>query len=433
MSRINRPVGGIKTHEGATAKIINAEQELRRSVMACMLWEKTFYENGEDIAARIVKFVPLVDAAVVAEIAIDARSKANLRHVPLLIAREMARHAGHKSLVSTVLEQIIQRPDEINEFLSIYWKDGRCPISAQVKKGLAKAFQKFNEYQLAKWNKDSSIKLRDVLFMCHAKPKDKEQEALWKRLVEKELQTPDTWEVALSSGADKKESWERLIAEGKLGGLALLRNLRNMEQVDVDRGVIAAAIGRMQTERILPFRFISAARHAPQLEPSLETAMLKCLSGRNKMPGKTILLVDVSGSMDSPISEKSDLTRLDAACGLAILARELCESIEIHTFSQSIAEIPPRRGFALRDAIVNSQPHMSTYLGAAIRTLAGKGDRLIVFTDEQSHDVVPDPDGWKSAYMVNVASCKNGVGYYAWHHVDGFSEAIFDYIMAKEG
>ena len=73
------------------------------------------------------------------------------------------------------------------------------------------------------------MKLRDVLFLCHAKPKDEAQDATWKQLIGGTLPTPDTWEVALSSGADKKATWERLIAEKKLGALALLRNLRKIK------------------------------------------------------------------------------------------------------------------------------------------------------------------------------------------------------------
>ena len=50
MARINTPaVNTRKTHEGATAAVINAKQELRRSVMANMLWEGEFYEDGERV------------------------------------------------------------------------------------------------------------------------------------------------------------------------------------------------------------------------------------------------------------------------------------------------------------------------------------------------------------------------------------------------
>ena len=344
--------------------------------------------------------------------------------------------------VADVLEKVIQRPDEITEFLAIYWEEKRQPLSAQVKKGLAKAFNKFNEYQFAKYDRDGSVRLRDALFLSHAKPNDRNsltpkdiltpKEVLFKKIVDQTLEIPDTWEVQLSAGKDKKEVWERLLKENKLGALALLRNLRNMESANVSKSLIKESVSKMKTERVLPFRFISAARYASQLEPELEVAMFKCLDGFGKMLGKTILLVDVSGSMGGPISAKSDLKRLDAACGLGMLLREICEEVEILTFSNQVIQVPPRRGFALRDAIVGSQQHSGTYLGQAIKTVDDNRtyDRMIVITDEQSHDKVSDSKG--RGYMINVASNQNGVGYGKWLHVDGFSESIINYIQEYE-
>lgn len=430
MAKLNVPRQQIQTHEGATAQHINAEQQLRRSVMSCMLWEREFYEDGVSIADRIQSLIPHVKPEVVAEIARTARTQMKLRHVPLLIAKTMAGLPKHKELVADVLADVIQRPDELAEFLALYWKNGKKPLSGQVKKGLAKAFTKFDAYALAKWNKDGAIKLRDVLFLCHAKPKDEAQGEHWKQLIAGTLPVPDTWEVALSAGQDKKEAWTRLLSENKLGALALLRNLRNMQQVNVEREVIKTALESMKVDRVLPFRFIAAARYAPHLEPSLETAMFKGLEGKDKISGKTVLLVDVSGSMDEAISAKSDMTRMDAACGLSVLARELCEQVEVWTFSHNLVAVPLRRGFALRDAVVQSQSHGGTYLGGAINALPSQYDRLIIFTDEQSHDSIPDPKG--RGYVVNVASAKNGIGYGAWHHIDGFSEAVLDYIRVSE-
>ena len=424
----------LKTHEGAPAKRIDAEAQLRRSLMACMLWEDTFYEDGESIADRITSLVPRVEPQKVAFMAIEAREKMKLRHAPLWVVREMARQPKHKGLVAETLARIIQRADELAEFLALYWKDGKQPISKQVKKGLAQAFTKFDAYQLAKYNRDAAVKLRDVLFMCRAKPKDKAQEKIWKQLIDGALPVPDTWEVSLSAGGnDKKTAWKKLLTENKLGGLALLRNLRNMAESKIDENLVLSALDRMKTERILPFRFIAAAKYAPQWECRIEKAMLKCLERREKLPGQTVLLVDVSGSMDSAISRKSDLMRYDTANGLAILARELCEQVAIYSFSDNIVRVPARRGFALRDAIANSQSHGGTYLGKAVRHINSneKYDRLIVLTDEQSHDAVPNPKG--KGYVINVSAYENGIGYGAWTHIDGWSEAIIDYIFAAEG
>ena len=423
---------GARTHEGAPARNISSELQLRRSVLACLLWESQFYEDGVEIADRIAELVPKVAAEKVAALAVEGRERMKLRHAPLLLVREMARHKTHRAVVSETLARIIQRADELAEFVAIYWKDGRVPLSGQVKKGLAAAFPKFDEYQLAKYDRGGPIKLRDALFLCHAKPRDQAQADVWKKLVSGSLTTPDTWEVALSSGADKREAWERLLREQKLGALALLRNLRNMREAGVDESLVLSALGSMSTRRVLPFRFLAAARYAPQWEEALEQAMLKCVAETEKLPGKTIVLVDVSGSMSAPLSRRSEMQRTDAAYGLAVLLREIAEKVAVYSFSDNLVEVPARRGFALRDAIDASQRHNSTQLGNAVEKLNRneKCDRLIVITDEQAHDRVPAPSG--KGYLINVASYKNGVGYGKWMHIDGWSEAVIEYIRALE-
>lgn len=418
-----------KTHEGAPAKRISAEIQLRRSVMACLLWENQFYEDGVGIAERIISLIPEVDTAIVSQLAIDARNEMNLRHVPLLIVREMARCERHKSDVARILPIVIQRADELAEFVALYFLDGKQPLSAQVKKGLAKAFEKFDKYQISKYDRKGIVRLRDVMFLSHPKPKDKEQEAVWKKLANGTLEPPDTWEVALSSGEDKKEAWTRLLIENKMGAMAVLRNLRNFQRDNVDENLIINAIDDMNVSRILPFRFIAAAKYAPHLEPSIEDAMIRGLKDHKKLSGKTKLLVDASGSMDMALSAKSDMRRFDAACGLAILLREICEDIQIFRFNGPVFKVPPRHGFALRDAM--GTPYNGTSLGNAVQEMNDSNyDRLIVITDEQSRDEVPGPKG--KGYMVNVASYKNGVGYGKWIHIDGWSEAIVRYIQELE-
>jgi 60 kDa SS-A/Ro ribonucleoprotein len=426
-----RGFGLLRTHEGAPGAAVTPEQALRRSVLACMLWEREFYEDGVTIADRIKGLVPQVAAGRVAALAVEARTTMKLRHVPLLLVREMARHATHRALVAETLAAVIQRADELAEFLAIYWAEGKVPLSGQVKKGLAAAFTRFDEYALAKYDRANAVRLRDVLFLCHAKPVDAAQAELWKRLIAGELATPDTWEVELSAAAvSKRESWERLLAEQKLGALALLRNLRNMKAAGVDEGLVGRALDTMKTDRVLPFRFLAAARYAPHLEELLERAMLRALSGAARMPGRTVLLVDVSGSMSVALSRKSEMHRVDAAYGLAILLREICEKVSIYTFSTDAVFVAPRHGFALRDAMDASQPHGGTNLGRALDMIRDSYDRIVVITDEQSHDQVPAPLG--KGYMINVASARNGVGYGAWAHIDGWSEAVIEYIREFE-
>jgi len=442
MARLNTLNLGPRTHEGAPARHISPELQLRRSLLACLLWESQFYEDGVEIGGRIAELVPKVAAEKVAALAVEAREQMKLRHAPLLTVREMARHKTHRALVAGTLARVIQRADELAEFVAIYWKDGRVPLSGQVKKGLAAAFPKFDEYALAKYDRGGPIKLRDVLFLCHAKPRDAAQAGVWKKLIWGRLHAPDTWEVALSSvgsrgtlapGGDKREAWQRLLAENKLGALALLRNLRNMRDAGVEDGLVLSALRSMSTARVLPFRFLAAARYAPQWEEALEQAMLSCVAGQEKLVGKTVVLVDISGSMTASLSRRSEMQRTDAAYGLSVLLRETGEKVTVYSFSDELVEVRARRGFALRDAIDTSQRHNSTQLGKAVEQLNKKEnyDRLIVITDEQAHDTVPAPQG--KGYVINVASYKNGVSYGKWTHIDGWSESVVEYLRTLEG
>lgn len=421
------------TREGGAASRTGAAEQLRRAVLSCMLWEDGFYEDGKSIADRIAALVPQVDPLLVASIAVEARAKMNLRHVPLLLVREMARLPDHKALVAETLDRVVLRADELSEFLAIYWRGGREKLSAQVKKGLARAFRRFNEYQLAKYDRNNaSVRLRDVLFLCHAKPEDKAQERLWKRLVNNELRTPDTWETELSAGKDKRATWERLMAGEKLGALAFLRNLRNMEEAGVDKKAIKRYFNGLDVSRVLPFRFVTAARHAPQWEQELEGLLFRSTKERRVFRGRTVVLVDVSGSMNETVSGRSEVSRIDVACGLAMIAREMCDDAAVYVFSEGMRIVPARRGFALRD-VISAQVGGGTYLGGAVTALNEMEgyDRLIVITDEQTADKVPPPVGL--GYILNVATEKNGVGYGAWTHIHGWSDAVLDYIHRAEG
>lgn len=474
------------TFEGAPAYRLPDEVNLERAVMSCLLWENQFYESGMTIAARIKTLVHAVSLSSAAAIAVKARSKMYLRHVPLLIVREMARHPKISTRrtsdvvdpydsrwVRMTLKEVIQRPDELTEFMAIYWADGKCPISKQVKLGLSDAMLKFNEYSLAKYNSSKgAVKLRDVMFMTHVKPTDIDenatkwtaearkllrssdaaagkilleaarphglsvQEDLLKRLADCTLETPDTWEVQLSSGANKAETFTRLMQQGTLGGLAFLRNLRGMVEAGVNEQLIVEYGDEMRFDKVLPFRFLAAAKVVPHLKGPLGRWMLRSTEFLDKLPGRTLFVVDVSGSMfGTKVSARSDLDRFDAAGALAMIGHSICEDSAIYSFSVQVCKIEENaEGFDLIEAIKNSQRHVGTYLGEALRTINAAEqhyDRLIVITDEQSHDPIPrDLKGRK--YVINVASNQNSIVNDTWVRINGWSENVIRYIAELE-
>lgn len=177
-------------------------------------------------------------------------------------------------------------------------------------------------------------------------------------------------------------------------------------------------------------RKLIATRAVPLWEDLIEPAMLVALERAPKLKGATALLVDISGSMQEKLSAHSDLTRLDAAKALAIMIREVCSMVGIFVFDTSTQVLPPRRGFALGDAI--GRPQGGTHIAQAVRTAQAQGrwDRIIVVTDEQSSTAPPAP-GCKG-YVMNVASAERGVGYGAWTHIHGFSERVVRYVIESE-
>lgn len=462
MSRLNtKPKSApIYTHEGGRAQRDKPLDQLLRSVMSCLLWEGEFYEEGEEIADRIGKLVKVVQPQDVAAMAVRARTQFKLRHVPLLLLAHLAKTAKGTGVLRHAVPQVVRRADELGELLSIYWKlnGPEAPISKQLKAGLADAVKNFGEYQLAKYDRDSAVKLRDVIFLTHAKPKDKEQAKVFAKLVnrtfypkttgggfklstlrlkgEPKLETPDTWETNLSGGKDKRETFERLLREEKLGYLALLRNLRNMVESGVDRNLITDAIrARKGADMVLPFRFVAAVRAAPTMLRVLDEALLKSIENLTPMQGHTVVMVDVSGSMDDKLSAKSDMTRADAAAALAAMVPG---DVTVYSFSDRLVSVPVARGLSGIEQILRSQAHSGTQLAAAINAVnrSTKYDRIIVITDEQATGyygaAIPKPTG-RHAYMINVASAKNGVARgKEWQRIDGFSEAIFTYIAATE-
>lgn len=455
--RVDRMAPRLAGGRGVSPAAQDAEALLKRAVFACLLWEDLFYQSGASVAQSIADLIPQVEPQACFQIAVDAREKQKLRHIPLVVAREMARHDTHKGLVGALLPLIIKRADEMAEFLSIYTDGGdrrksKEKLSKQVKIGLAKAFGNFDAYHFAKYRgKGNAVTLRDALFLSHSKP-GQGREELYRQIVDDTLPVAETWEVLLSSGADKKATWEYLIAEKKIGALAFLRNIRNMEDVGVSRQSINSGFETINPRWLLPINYVLAAKAAPKWEREIESMMLRGLNMADKLPGYTIFVVDISGSMDNAISGKGISSRLDAACAMAMIAAEQCEHVTIYATSgddgrriHATSQVPARHGFGLIDAITQKRRELGgggIFTRQCLEYIKAKEnetpDRIIVFSDSQDCDNpasrVPAPFGKKN-YIVDVSAHNRGINYDGvWTaEISGWSEHFLTYIAALEG
>lgn len=460
---------------GNQTRELTAYEKLQRSAINCLLWEDTFYEDGESIADRIKKYMKQVTPEQARSVLKEAKVENKLRHMPLFLLVNMAKN-GY--LTAEDVANTITRVDDMSELLSLYWstdwKDStgntvknKHTVPKSIVKGIQKALPKFDEYQLAKYRGDRyDVSLKTVIKMTHPKPENAEMEALWGRAINGNLATPDTWEVGLTNchtPAEKKEFWTRMLTEktekgfNKLGALALIRNLRNMQSVNVDEDNIRSALGSASMSKILPFQLVTAARYTPQLEDVLETKLLESIDSMEKLEGDTVVLLDTSGSMRSPLSGKGETTCQDVAASMGAIIRGVCNKSIIYTFQEDIQVLPSgRKGFALIDCVRRAPSGGTSVIDCtndAVRLYKESHNgkypaRVIVVTDEQTNS---DGTGrsWRrgttvkldnlpsncNGYIINVGTYENGVGYNNscnYVHINGWSENVLKYISAYE-
>ncbi len=360
-------------YEGAKAFVLTPQLELYTAVATAALSDN-FYEGADAGLNRIKELIAKNDAQFVARLAIYAREQMYLRSEPLVLTVELAKQHNGDGLVAALTERVVQRADEITELLSYYAQSNRRTdikqlnkLSKQLQKGLAAAFNKFDEYQFAKYNRDTNVKLKDALFLVHPKAKDENQQALFNRIVNAELKTPDTWEVALSAvgrqtfeseaakRAAVKACWEEMIMANKLGYMALLRNLRNILEAEVNNEALNKACAYLSNEKAvanskqLPFRFLAAYRELAALKNGLTGKVLDALekamvysaaniAGYNENT-RVVIAADMSGSMQTAVSGKSTMQRYEVGLVLAMLLQSRCENVVTGIFGQTYKHV----------------------------------------------------------------------------------------------
>lgn len=466
MSKLN-PV--VKTTPFSTERLaggtgmLSAKQDnlslLRRVTLANLLWEDVAYVDGLKVSEEIERLIPLCNPKDVANLIVEARKSQKLRHTPLFMIVALLKHpdVSAKTLVKDILPSVVTRADMITDLFALYFKlnpskDGKRPsIPNSLKKGMSSVFNSFNEYQLAKYDRDSAVKLRDVMFLTHPTPEQGKEE-LFEKIANRTLKTPDTWEVALSAGADKKEVFTRLINEGKLGGLAMLRNISNMVKAEVDHNIIRKGLKDIKSTMLLPINFLTARQMNPEYSLDIERAMLESYKNLPRLKGRTLLIVDVSGSMGSIMSQYSRHNFLDQACSMAMLAVNQCESFDLVSTAGNDSSGKgshlhiknPELGFGIAKQLQDTRSKIGQggiftrqCLEWCKENVGDSYDRIIVISDSQDCDRVnrtPNPYG-KYNYIVDISSNIRGINYKGkWTaEISGLSEHFITFINAIEG
>ena len=368
----------VQNYEGAKAYRITPEYELYTAVVATGL-NASFYESGNARLERIQSLIKACNPEFVAKLAYYTRNTMYLRSVPLVLSVELAKGTLGNALISKMVNGVVQRADEITELLAYYQMANQREgvkklnsLSKQIQKGLATAFNKFDEYQFAKYNIQAEIKLKDALFLVHPKAKDEVQQNIFNKIATDSLATPYTWETELSALGQQKfeneaekrkafaQKWEALIDSKKLGYMALLRNLRNILTADVSAAHIATVCKHLADEKAvnnskqLPFRFLAAYRelkdlksgHVSMILDALEDAVMISATNIKGFGSNTAVIIacDVSGSMQKTISPKSKIMLYDIGLMLGMLLQSQCKNVVSGMFGDTwkIINMPKR-------------------------------------------------------------------------------------------
>lgn len=450
----------IKTtnHSGHAAYSMADKPKLVAMVLTSFFNESKFYGDNSKELQNLIPRVIEKDAAFVSNLAVFARREFNMRSVSHVLTAYLANHEKGKQFVRKTVKGVSLRGDDITEIMAFYLSTFGKPVPNSLKKGIADVLVTLDEYSLAKYKGEkNAVKMRDLLCLCRPTPKNDTQSAIWKRCLEGTLQTPVTWETQLSANGNNAKTWEKLIDSGKVGYMALLRNLRNIIQANpsnVDKVLeIIRDPERVKKSRQLPFRFLSAYKSVSGIASSkvfdaLEDAADASLQNLPKLPGKTVIAVDVSGSMSDLVSAKSDVHCYEIAALLGLMFAKNSADTVFYTFNNNIKKVAVSSRVNILAATQQFGCGGGTNMNLPFREMIDDhiiADRIIILSDNECNC------GWNRPVQVIADEYRKKSGNDLWVHavdlqgygtqqfygrktniIAGWSEKILDFIQLSE-
>lgn len=432
MSKFNATVNNKTTNRsGYPAYPMGEKERFVTAVLTTMFGEPKYYGSTDNEIVSMATKMAEKDPAFLCKLACYARREGNMRSISHVLSSVIARHAREYTRIT--LRNVIQRPDDVTEIMACYKAFYGKPFPNAMKREIAEIIQNFDEYQIAKYDGgNKSVKFRDVLRITHPVPKDEMHQELFRKILEDSLETPYTWETELSEKGNIKETWNELIRSGKVGYMALLRNLRNIVKCEADVGPVLRLLSdpeQVKKSRQLPFRFYSAFRTlqedklmTPAIHSALEAAIMASVSNMDRIEGRTLIAVDISGSMSARISQKSDVRCCDIAALLGAMTGRLCEDATVCYFDHAggYSRSPEQKGYRIaqygkydsilaiceKNAFAGGGTDLSLPMRFALEEDPSRSlkpfDRVIYFSDNEcnhsSRGIVATVQGLADAY-----------------------------------
>ena len=449
--------------DGHVAFSMKDKEKLVTQVLTTFFNESKFYGDNSKELVETAERVAKKEPKFISNLAAYARKEYHLRSVAHVLTCIVANAVESKPYIRRTVDAVVERADDLTEILACYITMYGKPIPNGLKKALGANLKRFNEYALSKYNGgQKAVKFKDILRLTHVKPDNKEQEELFKKVLDDKLETATRWETELAAKGNTKEVWEGLIENNQVGYMAMLRNFRNILNAQPDN--IQKVYDKLSNEnevrrsKQLPFRFYSAYREVSKLPNTtnkvldvLEKAISHSVANTPKLKGKTIIAFDKSGSMSSRISAKSDVTCFDIAKLLAVLASKICDEYIVYAFYNDLYKV----NILTNDPILSTMGRITNAWGGTALNLPLeemidkniKADRLIMLSDNVINS------GYKYTCQYLADSYRNKINKDLWVHaidlqgygtqqfmggktniIAGWSEKVLEFInLAEDG
>jgi hypothetical protein len=392
--------------------------------------------------------------------------------VVLYAAELRAQNKVYPGLRNLVCDAI-QRADQITDMyafaLTVF--GNKKAIPSAIKHGVADAFSGFTEYQFAKYNRNTQVKFRDVLRIVHPRPKCISDSNTLKKIMDDTLGVPYTWETELSKNGqlpadqqkDKGVLWAELIESRKLGYMAMLRNVRNMLEADIDLVALRKVADTISDpiavkhSKQLPYRFLSAMDSIQEtkgrliIQNAISDALECSLENIPKLGNNVWVIVDCSMSMTSPtrLPNGKLSTRFFSPFKIAsvfaaalVKAHNAANNVAVTMFSDYAKDV----SVSPRDSIMTIAKQLQekvfgggTDLSSALKYKASLGfepDVVIILSDMQVESLqgsnlnVFKPGTFKVAINLqayDTTPCDSRDG---WLQLGGFSDKVFTMLPA---
>lgn len=383
---------------GAPAYSMDAKSKLVTQILTSFFNESKYYGDNSAEMQETIKAVIAKEPQFVSNLAVFARRAFNMRSVSHVLTAYLAHETSGKPYVRRTIDGVVLRGDDLTETMAFYLSTFGKPIPNSLRRAIADKLVTFDEYTLAKYKGDNkAVKMRDLICLCRPRPQTSRQEDLFKRCLENRLETPLTWESELSANGNNAETWEKLIDSGKVGYMALLRNLRNIIRANPSNIQTVYDIiqdpERVRKSKQLPFRFYSAYKAVADIAGSktfdvLENALESSVDNMPKLPGTTVIAVDVSGSMSSPVSEKSEVKCYEIAMLLGLLANRICDNSIFYIFNNNIKKIAVSSRCSILENVKNTICCGGTIMALPFQKMIDDkihADRIIVLSDNMNN------------------------------------------------